>query len=168
MIKQGELTNQLRIYVITDQGKYWKKNPIDLVRQSIQGGATCIQFRYKGTLTRNVVLLGIYIKKLCDRNRILFIVNDHIELVSLLGADGLHGGKNDLSVIEARYRLGHHKILGRSLGKDEAIDFPVNYVDYLGVGPIYETPSKEDAGSPCGVDFPDYLRTRFNKPIVAI
>ena len=168
MIKQGELSNQLRIYVITDQGKYWKKNPIDLIRQSIQGGATCIQFRYKGELSRYVVECASSIKKLCDNQGVLFIVNDHITLFELIDADGLHLGKNDLNVVEARSRIGHRKILGRTLAKDDALDFPTILVDYLGVGPIYETPSKTDAGSPCGIGFPHYARNQFKKPVVAI
>ncbi len=168
MIINGELTNQLRIYVITDQGKYWKKNPIEFVRDAIQGGATCIQFRHKGALSRQVIELGKYIQKLCTNNRVLFIVNDLIELVELLRADGLHIGKNDLGVTEARYRLGPSKILGRSFGKDDVFDFPISQIDYLGVGPIYETPSKADAGNPCGIQFLDYIRTQFNKPLVAI
>ena len=168
MIKQGELSNQLRIYIITDQGKYWRKNPIELVRTAIQGGATCIQFRYKGKVSRHAIELGKYIQKICTINRVLFIVNDHIELVELLKADGLHVGKNDISVQEARYRLGPSKILGRSFGKDDVLDFPISLVNYLGVGPIYETPTKKDAGRPCGIQFPDEVRRRFNKPVVAI
>ncbi len=168
MIKQSELSNQLRIYVITDQHMYWKKNPIDLMWQSINGGATCIQLRHKGELSRHVIEFGRCIKKLCDLKGVLFIVNDHITLFELVNADGFHVGKNDLNIVEARLRIGHRKILGRTLGKDDTLDFPTALVDYLGVGPIYETSSKRDAGSPCGVAFPDYARAQFKKPIVAI
>ena len=103
-----------------------------------------------------------------------FIVNDHIDIAMLIEADGVHVGQKDLPVPEVRKLVGKHCVIGLSTHSPEEAAMAVRYgADYIGVGPIYATQTKEDVSAPVGLEYLDYIAAEQHKslggmPFVAI
>lgn len=98
-----------------------------------------------------------------------FIVNDRVNVALEIGADGLHIGQSDAALKEARKLLGPESIIGVSVETvDEALGAMAGGADYLGVGPIYPTGSKADAGAPIGLEGLAAIRAAVDLPLVAI
>lgn len=119
-----------------------------------RGGARLVQLREKGASLERTVELARALKRLLAPLGVPLIINDRAEVVLAADADGLHVGPDDLPVLSARLAIGRHRILGASAGtRDElrAID-DLDAVDYLGVGPVFETATKADAGAAIGPD----------------
>lgn len=124
------------------------KDPNYVLEQAIKGGSTLFQFREKGTCA----LIGDekyhfakQLQTICRKHKIPFIVNDDVELAIALDADGIHIGQDDESAQEVRRRIGD-KILGVSTHNLEEVEKAIAQgADYVGIGPIYSTITKEDA-----------------------
>src|SRR5437868_4684789 len=95
--------------VITDMVIQNKYSHEELAKMAIQGGADMIQFRDKSMPTSEMVKTAINIRKFCSKNKVQFIVNDRLDIAMLSGADGVHLGKGDLSIKDARKLLGKNK-----------------------------------------------------------
>jgi thiamine-phosphate pyrophosphorylase len=134
----------------------------------LDGGARILQFRHKQPWTRAVFEQAEGIAELCRRRRAMFVVNDRADIARLLGA-GLHVGQEDLAPRDARKVLGNDAWLGysthnaRQLGA--ALDEPVNY---LAIGPIYATASKQNPDPVVGLDNLRICRPLCGLPLVAI
>ena len=131
-----------------------------------EGGATVIQLRRKGASTDEVVEHGRAIAELCRLAGLTFVVNDDVEAAVRLGADGVHLGRDDPGTERA---LAAGLLLGLSAaGVEEAIDAERRGASYLGVGPVWATPSKPDADPPIGLDGLARVCTAVSVPVVAI
>ncbi|WP_279630134.1 thiamine phosphate synthase [Paenibacillus protaetiae] len=123
--------------------------PAEVLREAIRGGITLFQYREKGAgaLTGEAMLaLGAELRDICRASGIPFIVNDDIELAIALDADGIHIGQDDAPADEIRRRVGEGRIVGVSAHTiEEARKAIADGADYLGIGPIYPTSSKDDA-----------------------
>ncbi len=149
-----------------------KNNPKEVLSEAIAGGITLFQFREKGTgsLTgKEKYDLAVELQKICRENKIPFIVNDDVELALQLDADGVHIGQEDESVENVRKKIGD-KILGVSAHTVEEAEIAIsNGADYLGMGPVFHTATKEDAKEAAGVTLIQELRKAGNPvPIVGI
>lgn len=149
------------------------KDPIEVVRQAIEGGITCFQYREKGLHAKSGeqrIALGEKLRSLCTDANIPFIVNDDIELALVLEADGIHVGQGDTPLNVVRKSVPNHFIIGMSTSTpEEAIRAEQDGADYIGVGPIYETTSKADALRAIGEEGLQAVRQAVpNMPIVAI
>ncbi|WP_151734687.1 thiamine phosphate synthase [Paenibacillus tengchongensis] len=168
-IDPAAMRSLLRLYFIMGSVNCPRLSPADTLREAIAGGVTLFQYREKGAgaLQGAAALeLGRQLQAICRENSVPFIVNDDIGLAELLDADGVHVGQDDAPARELRRRLGAHKIIGVSAHTvDEARQAVADGADYLGIGPIYPTASKDDAravqGPPileelrrCGLDIP--------------
>ena len=148
------------------------KDLYTVVEDALKGGITLFQFREKGEGAlegSEKVELAIKLQDLCKKYNVPFIVNDDIELALEIDADGVHVGQDDLGVDEIR-KLMSNKIIGLSIGNEEELkQSKVEYVDYVGVGPVYVTQSKDDAGGAIGYEGLELMR-RFlpQMPLVAI
>ncbi|RDW21231.1 thiamine phosphate synthase [Oceanobacillus chungangensis] len=148
------------------------RNPAEILEEAVKAGITAFQFREKGDgcLAGEAKLnLGKQLRAICQRADIPFIVNDDIELVDLLDADGIHVGQDDIPVESVR-KLFPNKIVGLSVSnaKELAIS-PIDLVDYVGAGPIFDTTTKLDAKEAVGLEWITNLRREFTKlPIVGI
>ncbi|WP_164670792.1 thiamine phosphate synthase [Virgibacillus doumboii] len=147
-------------------------DPAPILETAIESGITAFQFREKGdgSLTGDAKLkLGIKLRSICSRHNIPFIVNDDLFLVKPLEADGIHVGQDDHDVREVRASFPY-KIIGLSVSNQaEVARSPIDLVDYLGAGPIFHTPSKDDAKKPVGPGWIKQLRIDYpHKPIVGI
>lgn len=141
----------------------------DLVARALAGGATLVQLRDKGASDRDMLALGEALVPLCRAARVPLIINDRLDVALALGADGLHLGQDDGDVAAARARLGEDRILGVSAANaEELAKVPQNAVDYFGVGPVYPTSSKDDAGAAIGVEGVVAMRGLTEKPLVGI
>lgn len=166
------LRKQLRKYFIMGSQDCGQFDPVEVLESALAAGITAFQFREKGegSLTSTDKLkLGTKLRDLCTHYQVPFIVNDDIELVALLDADGIHVGQNDLSVERVR-ELFPDKVIGLSVSNpDEEAQSPIHLVDYLGAGPVFPTQSKADAKDAVGVAWIQTLRSRYPKfPIVGI
>ncbi len=135
------------LHVIIDMDILKGRSPVETACQAIEGGATVIQLRDKRSSRKDLLQSARLLKELCTGKDILFIVNDHLDIALASDADGLHVGQEDLPVAVAKKLLPLDRILGCSVtGIDEALTAEADGADYLGVGAIYATASKEEAG----------------------
>ncbi|QGP91416.1 Thiamine-phosphate synthase [Neomoorella glycerini] len=157
------------LYVIITTNLGGGRPTLELVRQALAGGATAIQLREKDLPARELVELGREIRQLTHAAGATFIVNDRLDVALAVEADGVHIGQEDLPARVARELLGPGKILGVSTGTVlEARQAVADGADYLGVGSIYATKSKEDAGEPIGLAGLKAIRAAVTIPLVAI
>ena len=147
-ISKDKIREWLKVYFIMGSTNC-DKDPRDILRESIEGGITLFQFREKGkeALTgKEKLQLAIDLQEICRANHIPFIVNDDINLAVAIDADGVHVGQDDEPAYKVRERIGENKIIGVSAHTvEEAITAVEQGADYLGIGPIYQTTTKEDA-----------------------
>ncbi|CAM2918491.1 thiamine phosphate synthase [Paenibacillus sediminis] len=170
-ISSEEMRNLLKLYFIMGSVNC-KIDPLQVIREAIKGGITLFQFREKG----NGALLGEekyafakQVQSVCRQHGIPFIVNDDIDLALSLDADGVHIGQDDESAEVVRQRIGN-KILGVSAHTLEEAKLAVSQgADYLGLGPVFPTTSKEDAKAVQGTSLIRLLRDQgMDIPIVGI
>ncbi len=132
---------------------------------AVEGGATVVQWRLKGVPTLDVVERGRSTRSLCARHGVTFVVNDDVEAALMLGADGVHLGRGDEGAARAR---DQGLLLGLSAASaDEAVEAALQ-ADYIGAGPIWETPSKVDADPPIGLESLRKICAAVDRPVVAI
>jgi len=120
---------------------------------AIKHGVNLIQLREKNASTRQIIQLGKALKKILTPYHIPLIINDDIEAAKQLNAEGIHLGQKDLAVHRARALLGSEKIIGLSLESYEQTPSltELSTIDYVGIGPIFETNTKKDASNPMGL-----------------
>lgn len=157
------------LYVITDQRISHGKSHLEVAEAALAGGATVIQFRDKEMKDSEVIVFCREIYKLTKKKGVSFIVNDRVEVTKAVDADGVHLGQEDMSFSLARKILGKEKIIGISVETvKQAIKAVEGGADYLGIGPIYPTATKPDAGKALGIARLKEIRESVNIPIVAI
>jgi thiamine-phosphate pyrophosphorylase len=168
MLRKDKTKRLAGLYVIIDTVWLKGRNHIEVTLQAIRGGARIIQLRCKEQSIGEFLSIAGDLKKLCAGNDVLFIVNDSLEVALAIDADGLHIGQEDLPVATARRLLPIDKILGCSLRTvDEARVARTDGADYLGVGAIYPTSTKEVA-EVIGLAKLAEIRQAVDLPIVAI
>ena len=162
----------LKLYFICGTTTCLGKDLYTVVEDALKGGITLFQFREKGKGAlegKEKLELAIKLQNICKKYNVPFIVNDDIELALEIDADGVHVGQDDLGVDEIR-KLMPNKIIGLSIGNEEELkQSKVEYVDYVGVGPVYVTQSKDDAGGAIGYEGLELMRRLLPQmPLVAI
>ncbi len=163
----GKRLKEVNICVITDR-EIAGGNLQESVRQALLGGAEMIQFREKRVGDREFYDLGLRLIEEVKKFGSLFLVNDRVDQALALGADGVHIGPEDLPLPLARKILGPDKIIGYSVKEiEDALQACREGADYLGVGPIFSTTTK-DAGPALGAEILRRLREAVALPILAI
>jgi len=161
----------LGLYVITTAQTAGGEGHLDVVRAALAGGADAVQLRDKEAGGGELYRVALEALKLMRKGggSPLFLVNDRVDVALAAGADGVHLGQEDLPASAARRILGEGAVLGVSAGSvEEARAAEEEGADYLGVGPIFPTPSKPDAGEPLGLEGLRAIRRVVNIPLVAI
>ena len=164
---RSALKNSLGLYVITTESP--GRGHYDIAEAAIIAGVRFIQYRDKNASSRKLFDNAQRLRELTKKAGAKFIINDRIDIAMAVGADGVHLGQDDLPLKCARSVLGHDYIIGISatcLG--EAIEAAKDGADYIGLGPIYPTPSKDDAAPPMGLEGLIEVRKSIGVPIVAI
>ncbi len=132
-----------RLYFVCD-ARPRGADPEPLLRAALGGGVDIVQLREKSLPPRQIEVAALTFRRLCDTYSALFIVNDDPELARSCGADGVHVGQDDSSVAEARAFLGAEGIVGHSTHSAQQIAASAELaLDYISVGPVWETPTKE-------------------------
>ena len=162
----------LKLYFICGTTTCNWRNLLEVVEKALAGGITLFQFREKGKGAlegKEKEDLAREIQKLCKNYNVPFIVNDDVELALKLNADGVHVGQEDSDVELIREKMPN-AILGLSVGDElEYKSSNLSIVDYIGVGPIFSTISKDDAGKAIGYTGLKQIRELDRSlPIVAI
>ncbi|MDR7521966.1 MAG: thiamine phosphate synthase [Armatimonadota bacterium] len=157
------------VYVITDR-EIGKGRPLeDLVAAAVRGGATMIQLREKTQPARRLLEAGRRLLAITRPAGVPLVVNDRVDLALVLEADGVHLGQDDLPVPDARRLLGPEKIVGASAATvEEARRAEAEGADYVGVGSVFPTTSKPDAGDAIGPQALTPIRAAVRIPVVAI
>ncbi len=141
------LKDALQLYAITD--RHWLKEGETLqgaVEQALLGGATMLQLREKHMDSADMEAEAKIIMSLCREHHVPFIINDDVDMACRLGADGVHVGQSDMEAGEVRQLIGPDRIIGVSAQTvDEAVLAESHGADYLGVGAVFPTGSKDDA-----------------------
>lgn len=149
----SDLAPRLRRYLVTDAQAGSVERLVDICRKALDGGVTAIQLRAKGWTDRQLLDAASALQPLCQGAGALFIVNDRVDIALASGADGVHLGVDDLPVDVARRLLGPDAIIGYSPESDaDRLEAEHAGIDCLGVGPVYGTGTKLDAGTAIGVD----------------
>lgn len=157
------------LYIITDEILAPGCSHIQIAKESLSGGAKIIQLREKRRSGRELYAIAQEIRSLCSQYNARFIVNDRLDIALASGADGVHLGQDDLPLSAARRLAPRPFLIGVSVGTvEEAIRAEREGADYLGVGPVYPTGTKPDAGPPVGPELIRIIRAAVTIPIVAI
>lgn len=138
--------NDLLLYAVTD--RHWLKGQTlyAQVEEAIAGGATFVQLREKQMDEADVLQEAKEIQALCRAHHIPFVINDHVEIAKAIQADGVHVGQSDMEALDVRRLLGEEAIIGVSAETvEQALLAQAHGADYLGVGAVFPTGSKDDA-----------------------
>lgn len=156
------------LYVVTDPQAQKGRSHLHVLALAVRGGAAVVQLRDKVASDEALTVLGKRVRELCDQWGALFIVNERIAVAKAVGADGLHIGQGDLSLSEARKSMGSGRLLGVSTHTlEQAKKAEAQGADYIGVGPIFSTPTKPEV-RPVGVELIQKVRETLTIPLVAI
>lgn len=157
----------LGLYGITAENFSKGRSNYEVVTEMIKSGIKIIQYREKYKSLREKLEEAKILCELCKKNNVLFIVNDHVDIALMVDADGVHVGQEDMPVSEIRKILGVNKIIGLSTHSVEDADKAVlQDVDYIGVGPIFPTTTKDRVA--VGIEYMDYVENNIDLPYIAI
>ena len=156
-------------YLVTDRALSRGRATAEIVRAAVTGGVTCVQLREKHCGTREFLEEARALRVVSRALGIPLIVNDRVDVALAVGADGVHLGQQDMPLADAR-RLGPPGwIIGVSAESPaDAIRAEQEGADYVGVSPVFATPTKADAAPPLGLEGLRNIRAAVRIPLVAI
>ncbi|MCR5420378.1 MAG: thiamine phosphate synthase [Lachnospiraceae bacterium] len=137
---------ELLLYAVTDRHWLNGRTLYEVVKESLEGGVTFVQLREKTLDEETFLKEALELQKLCREYRVPFVINDNVDIALKMDADGVHVGQSDMEAGDVRAKLGPDKIIGVSAGTvEEAVLAEKRGADYLGVGAVFKTGSKDDA-----------------------
>lgn len=157
------------LHVITDETYVPGRTHQDIARAAAAAGASVVQLRDKTASVARLHDLALDIRRITSEAGVIFIVNDRADVAAAAEADGVHVGQDDLPPRAARKVIGEDKIVGVSATNvEEGLLAARNGADYIGFGPVFPTPSKDDAAPPVGLQAITELSSRVDVPVIAI
>ena len=157
------------LYLVTDRGLARGRSTLDIVKAAANGGVTCVQLREKDCLTLEFIEQALSIKDYLSARGIPLIINDRIDVAQAVKADGIHLGQTDMPLDMARAIVEDSMLIGISAESlEDAIEAEKGGADYLGVSPIYATPTKTDTAPPLGLEGLRQIRATVKIPLVGI
>ncbi|HUG15923.1 MAG TPA: thiamine phosphate synthase [Thermomicrobiales bacterium] len=149
----ADLCRRLRYYLVTDSRVDGVADLVARCDAALSGGMTAVQLRVKDWSDRDLLLAAELLRELCAQRDTLFVMNDRVDIALAVGADGAHLGASDLPVTVARRLMGDDAIIGYSPETEsDRVAAEAAGASYLGVGPVYTTATKDDAGEAIGLD----------------
>lgn len=161
----------LALYLVTDPRLGGDRSVAGIVREAVAGGVTMVQLRDPDASTRALIETGRALAEALAGKNVPLIVNDRVDVALAIGAAGVHLGASDMDAAIARRLLGPERIIGLSVGTPAEFAHErehLDCVDYLGVGPVYATGTKADAGAAIGPEGLAAVASTTKLPIVAI
>lgn len=166
---RARLREALRLYLVTDRASLRGRTLADVVLQAVHGGVSCVQLREKHLDSRDFHAQAVALMALLRPFGVPLVINDRLDIALACGAQGLHLGQSDLPVHTARALLPPSVFIGWSVETPEHVVQSAQLpVDYLGVSPVFATPTKTDTAAPWGLEGLSELRARTALPLVAI
>ncbi len=158
----------LKLYLVTDRKWLNGHKLTDDLEKAILGGVTTIQLREKNLSNEEFISIAKDVKKVCQKYHIPLIINDNLEVALAINSDGIHIGQNDIPASIVRKQIGPDKILGVSVHNlKEAFQAKIDGADYVGVGAIFSTETKNDATN-VTLDSLKKICDNIDLPVVAI
>jgi thiamine-phosphate pyrophosphorylase len=154
----------LRLVAITDDAIERRSGLVERASAAVRGGATCVQLRLKNAGAREVIEIA---RALVAAVSVPVIVNDRADIALAAGAAGVHVGPADLPVVAIRRFAPNGFVIGASLGSDRELENAKD-ADYVGIGPLFSSPTKTDAGDAIGIDGFKRLSALCELPAIAI
>jgi len=135
------------LYYVTNQDEFSSEDEFySFVEMALSGGVTAIQLRYKKNTGKKFLETAINLKKITSKYKVPLIINDRIDIALLSNADGVHLGQSDIPIEYAKKLMGKNSIIGISANTvEKAVNAEKSGADYIGVGAIFQTSSKDDA-----------------------
>ena len=165
----GQPAFDLTLYLVVGCNDVRGRAVTDVVAAAVRGGVTLVQLREKAMPDAEMIASARSLVDLLAPLSIPLIVNDRVEVAIAAGAAGVHLGQDDRSAARARTLLGPYGIIGVSAGNSaEAATVSASLADYVGVGAVYPTASKNDAGAAIGIAGLRTVQSRLPLPVVAI
>jgi thiamine-phosphate pyrophosphorylase len=157
------------LYLVTDRSLARGRNTLEIIRAAVDGGATVVQLREKDCSTREFIEQAMAIKDFLKGRGFPLIINDRVDVAQAVEADGVHLGQTDMPLGTAKKILGDSMIIGISAESlQDAVEAEKGGADYLGVSPIYATPTKTDTAPPLGLEGLREIRKAVRLPLVGI
>ncbi len=147
------MKNALKLYLVTDRPLSLGRPLEEIVEGAVEGGVTIVQLREKEAPTGEFVALAKRLKAVLAPLGIPLIINDRVDVALASDADGVHIGQSDMPYEDVRRLLGPDKIIGLSVENFEDLERAnAMDVDYVGISPVYGTPTKSDTAEPFGLE----------------
>jgi len=157
------------LYLVTDRALCGDRSLEDVILRSVRGGARYVQIREKDQSTRDFIEEAVRIKEILTPFSVPLIINDRVDVALAVKADGVHVGQDDMPYKMARSLMGPGAIIGLSVEKWEDVEeAEVLDCDYIGVSPVFETPTKTDTKGAWGLDGLSRIRAFSRHSLVAI
>jgi len=157
------------LYLVTDRPLSRGRATVDIVREAVAGGVTCVQLREKNCSTQEFIEEAEKLHNLLQPLGVPLIINDRVEVALAVGAEGVHLGQKDMTIAEARQQLPASCLIGISAESlEDAIRAEQAGADYIGVSPVFATPTKTDTVPPLGLEGLRAMRAAVRVPLVGI
>lgn len=157
------------LYLVTDRRLSLGRSTVEVVAAAVSGGVTCVQLREKHCSTREFLEEARRVRELLVGTGVPLIINDRLDVALAVGADGVHLGQNDMHISDARRLVGERLVIGISAESvADAIRAEAEGADYIGVSPVFTTPTKMDTAPPLGLEGLREIRRAVSLPLVAI
>ncbi len=157
------------LHLVTDRDLTCGRDLETVVQAALRGGVTCVQLREKEADTRSFIDLARRIHAYTRAAGVPLIINDRVDVALAIGAEGVHLGQSDMPYPDARRLLGPDRLIGLSVESiDDAVAAEAWDADYLGVSPIYLTPTKTELTEALGLEGLRRIRAVARHPLVAI
>ena len=161
--------NRLLLHLVTDRSLSLGRSLVEVVQEAVAGGVTCVQLREKSCSTREFLQEAEQLKKLLQPLGVPLIINDRVDIALAIGADGVHLGQSDMPICHARRLLGPDCLIGISAESlDDALVAEQQGADYIGISPVFRTPTKTDTAPALGLEGLSRIRERVLIPLVGI
>lgn len=159
----------LSLYLVTDRGLSLGRSTVDIVRAALAGGVTCVQLREKHCATREFMAEARAVRELLAGTGVPLIINDRIDVALAVDADGVHLGQTDMLIADARRLTGPDMLIGISAEcVEDAIRAQAEGADYVGISPVFATPTKTDTAPALGLEGVAAIRAAVSLPLVGI
>lgn len=163
--------NPLRydLHLVTDRHLTLGRSLTDIVQAAVAGGVNLVQLREKNCTTREFIELGQALKQLLRPYHVPLIINDRVDVALAVGAAGVHVGQSDMPSSQVRQLLGPQALIGLSVESVEDACAAERFdVDYLGISPVFVTPTKGELTRPLGLEGVRQIRAATRHRLVAI
>ena len=157
------------LYLVTDRSLSKGRSTAEIVAAAVAGGVSCIQLREKSCGTREFLNEALALQPLLKSRNIPLIINDRLDIALAIEADGVHLGQSDMPIGMARKIAGDSLIIGISAESvDDALRAEQEGADYIGISPVFSTPTKTDIAPPLGLEGVRQIRALVDIPLVGI